>query len=256
VPSALTNVIRPGALLMYDRLFVSNLALKFAIYCLNQCKRFAGEAASMASTTGRQFTLCVQLLHFFLSNVAFSWQVDVQDTHFRALLDALAGAASVDDAARAHAVFIEDLTAGAFLGEEGRDVARGIGELVMLAFSVFGLAREDSTRRALDAIAAAESAAMSSTTTAAAAASRPGVAAPPQLAPRATELRNTMPRVAASIVRRVTTVMRPIAASRRAEHRALWTRLDFNGWFSRQAAALAEMSASTSSINRSSSSVA
>lgn len=215
LPSALTHVIKPSAIQMYERLFVSNLVLKFSIFCLNQCKRFSGQAETLASNAGRHYAHCVSLLHFFLSNVAYSWQVDVQDSHFSVLFEHLDRAESVDEALRAHTLFVDNLTAGAFLAEEGRDVARCIGELVMLAFSLFALAREDSTRKTLDAIAVAEK-------------------RREQLPARGVELTRTMQRIVAAVVRRVTTVISPIASSRRAEHRALWTRLDFNGWFSAQ----------------------
>ena len=177
----------------------------------------------MSSTAGRKFVHCVQLLHFFLSNVAYSWQVDVQDTHFRTMFEQLDKSTSVEEALRAHAVFVENLTAGAFLAEEGRDVARCIGELVVLAFSLFALAREDSTRKTLDAIAIAEKKKAA-------------------LNPRGQELSATLDRVVATVVKKVTSVMSPIASSRRAEHRALWTRLDFNGWFTQQAAKLSSSS--------------
>jgi hypothetical protein len=246
-PAGLSHVVSDDHLRTYESLFVSNLALKCAVYALHEARRFLNEARDLSSSRlGRKALQTVQLLLFLLDNVAFTWQVDVQDSHFRTLLYAFREEAkSVDEALRAHSIFIEKLVSGAFLDDEGKDVARCIGELVVLSFSLFCLVREDSTRRALDAATAATTAAASrapSHSRSNSPRSPGGSKSPPryhraepvQFSGRAAEFETVLDRVLHFATRRVVGVFAPLRHAQRAEHRALWTRVDFNGWISRQ----------------------
>jgi hypothetical protein len=224
LPPGMALIVSPNAQRRYVRLFALHIALKLALYGLCEVRRFAGIVSRSYGTSRllRKLLLLTGALHYFLTNVAFCLQVDVQDTHFKALMAALAQVTAVETARRAHEAFMDELYAGAFLQQDGVDVARSIDAAIILALGLYVVTQRDTTQAVIRASAGSNQAHGS-------------------VVHAENEVHSVLSYVSLQLRRRVTAAVVPsISLDTRPAHRALWTRLDFNRWLSEEAIRAAE----------------
>lgn len=257
LPDGVRLVVTPAALGRYRALFAQHMALRFSLHALQACRRLAsarptfasGAARSKGNTTtaasaaasaaspaasapfsaSAEVAVLVHRLTFVISNYLYYLQMDVQEAHLHSARRALNSAHSVDAARNAHDTFVARAFAGAFLNESSDD---GVGATMHLActlsMSLFALCSLPEAAAVLSGTPPAPTAgvpppsAFASASAALASAGGGGVDVAAALRVLRARLDSeVLPGLAAHL-----------SAATRVEHRALWTRLDFNRFIS------------------------
>lgn len=207
MPAGMSLVVSTATQRRYVQLFTLHMTLKVALFAVHEVRRFSGSLARGNHTSSLSLRL-MQITHqlnFLLTNISFCVLGDVQDTQYRALSEALERTTSVESARRSHDAFVEDVVVGAFL-EDGDDVARAVEASAVIACGLYVVLQRQQVQGAMQASE-----------------SRRGGADDREVA-------RVLQYAEAQIRKRV--VMSLSALANDNAHRALWTRLDFNRWFS------------------------
>ncbi|KAK7194214.1 Spc97 / Spc98 family [Novymonas esmeraldas] len=209
-PQGLMLVVSPKAMQYYQRLFSFHLALRFSLEALAVTRSLFAEAlvtnACPSPDLRRAFSL-FQLLHFMESSIGYYMQVDVISVCTAKLEEQLASAActSVDQAKRFHDQFIWRVSEATFLTEGSEPLLRACQSLNTCATTLYTLCmRYRIPYWAVE-----------------------GVNDTP------VEVRATLSALEARVQQEVVAVFTGhLGLGARPWERALWSRLDFNAYFS------------------------
>ncbi|XQJ28950.1 Spc97 / Spc98 family, putative [Leishmania guyanensis] len=209
-PQGLLLIVSQKSLQYYQRLFSFHLALRFSLEALAVTRSLFSEALvtnmSPSADLRRAFSL-FQLLHFLESSVGYYMQVDVISVYTAQLEEQLASTTctSVDQAKHFHDQFIWHVAEATFLTEGSEPLLRACQSLNTCATTLYTLCtRYRISYWAVD-----------------------GVNKTP------VEVRATLSALEARVQQEVVAVfMGHLGLGGRAWERALWSRLDFNGYFS------------------------
>ncbi|KAG5472318.1 hypothetical protein LSCM1_03717 [Leishmania martiniquensis] len=208
-PQGLALIVSHKSLQYYQRLFSFHIALRFSMEALAVTRSLFSEAlvtTNPSEDLRRAFAL-FQLLHFMESTLGYYMQVDVISVYTAKLEDQLASAActSVDQAKRFHDQFIWHVSEATFLTEGSEPLLRACQSLNTCATTLYTLCvRYSMPYWAVD-----------------------GVNTTP------VEVRATLSALEARVQQDVVAVFTGyLGLGRRTWERALWSRLDFNGFFS------------------------
>ncbi|KAG5496559.1 hypothetical protein JIQ42_03388 [Leishmania sp. Namibia] len=208
-PQGLVLIVSHKSLQYYQRLFSFHIALRFSLEALAVTRSLFSEALVTPNPSDdlrRAFSL-FQLLHFMESSLGYYMQVDVISVFTSKLEEQLASTActSVDQAKRFHDQFIWNVSEATFLTEGSEPLLRACQSLNTCAMTLYTLCvRYRIPYWAVD-----------------------GVNTTP------VEVRATLSALEARVQQEVVAVFTGyLSLGRRAWERALWSRLDFNGYFS------------------------
>ncbi|CAG9578289.1 conserved hypothetical protein [Leishmania major strain Friedlin] len=209
-PQGLLLIVSHKAMQYYQRLFLFHLALRFSLEALAVTRSLFSEAlvtnTRPSADLRRAFSL-FQLLHFMESSLGYYMQVDVISVFTAKLEEQLASAActSVDQAKRFHDQFIWHVSEATFLTEGSEPLLRACQSLNTCATTLYTLCmRYRIPYWAVD-----------------------GVNETP------VEVRATLSALEVRIQQEVVAVFTGyLGLGGRPWERALWSRLDFNGYFS------------------------
>ncbi|KAG5498606.1 hypothetical protein JKF63_02892 [Porcisia hertigi] len=229
-PQGLQLIVSPKAMQYYQRLFSFHLSLRFSLEALAVTRSLFSEALVTnprpSADLRRAFSL-YQLLHFMESSLGYYMQVDVISVFTAKLEEQLASTAcaSVDQAKRFHDQFIWRVSEATFLTEGSEQVLRACQSLNTCATTLYTLCmRYRIPYWAVD-----------------------GVNETP------VEVRATLSALEARVQQDVVAVFTGhLSLGGRPWERALWLRLDFNGYFSQHRyprAAPVRMRSGTASAN-------
>lgn len=234
-PQGLLLIVSQKTMEYYRRLFVFHLALRFSLEALAVTRSLFSEAlvtnTRPSADLRRAFSL-FQLLHFMESSLGYYMQVDVISVFTAKLEEQLASTActSVDQAKRFHDQFIWHVSEATFLTEGSESLLRACQSLNTCATTLYTLCmRYRIPYWAVD-----------------------GVNGTP------VEVRATLSALEARVQQEVVAVFTGhLGLGGRPWERALWSRLDFNGYFSQHrgrpgvAAPLQSVSASANTLRQS-----
>ncbi|KAG5472696.1 hypothetical protein LSCM4_02018 [Leishmania orientalis] len=208
-PQGLVLIVSHKSLQYYQRLFSFHIALRFSLEALAVTRSLFSEALVTRNPSDdlrRAFSL-FQLLHFMESSLGYYMQVDVISVFTAQLEEQLASTActSVDQAKRFHDQFIWNVSEATFLTEGSEPLLRACQSLNTCAMTLYTLCvRYRIPYWAVD-----------------------GVNTTP------VEVRATLSALEARVQQEVVAVFTGyLSLGRRPWERALWSRLDFNGYFS------------------------
>ncbi|GET90700.1 hypothetical protein, conserved [Leishmania tarentolae] len=210
-PQGLLLMVSQKAMQYYQRLFSFHLGLRFSLEALAVTRSLFSEALVTNTRPSpdlrRAFSL-FQLLHFMESSLGYYMQVDVISVFTAKLEEQLASAActSVDQAKHIHDQFIWHVSEATFLTEGSEPLLRACQSLNTCATTLYALCmRYRIPYWAVD-----------------------GVNETPL------EVRVTLSALEARVQQEVVAVFTGhLGLGGRPWERALWSRLDFNGYFSR-----------------------
>ncbi|CAC9512710.1 Spc97 / Spc98 family [Leishmania donovani] len=209
-PQGLLLIVSHKAMQYYQRLFLFHLALRFSLEALAVTRSLLSEAlvtnTRPSADLRRAFSL-FQFIHFMESSLGYYMQVDVISVFTAKLEEQLASAActSVDQAKRFHDQFIWHVLEATFLTEGSEPLLRACQSLNICATTLYILCmRYRIPYWAVD-----------------------GVNETP------VEVRATLIALEARVQQEVVAVFTGhLGLGGRPWERALWSRLDFNGYFS------------------------
>ncbi|KAG5473085.1 hypothetical protein CUR178_03003 [Leishmania enriettii] len=208
-PQGLVLIVSHKSLQYYQRLFSFHIALRFSLEALAVTRSLFSEALVTPNPSDdlRRAFFLFQLLHFMESSLGYYMQVDVISVFTARLEEQLASTActSVDQAKRFHDQFIWNASEATFLTEGSEPLLRACQSLNTCAMTLYTLcARYRIPYWAVD-----------------------GVNTTP------VEVRATLSALEARVQQEVVAVFTGyLSLGRRPWERALWSRLDFNGYFS------------------------